>query len=191
MKKLMMVIAVVGCAVATHAATVDWSFSQVVRTDKAYSDLTGYSAYLFTASAWSTVENAVSGGALDSASFTGYSGSAAIQVATAATVKTFSTGSSVIKSTQNLSGDSYYIVLADLTNGGDVWAKAVTATIYDETADPVPSHTAGTWSITKVNTGAYLGTGNSTGWTVSVPEPTSGLMLLLGIAGLALKRKRA
>ena len=29
------------------------------------------------------------------------------------------------------------------------------------------------------------------GWYQSVPEPTSGLMLLLGVAGLALKRKRA
>jgi len=32
---------------------------------------------------------------------------------------------------------------------------------------------------------------NASGWTaVSVPEPTSGLLLLLGVAGLALKRKR-
>lgn len=32
-----------------------------------------------------------------------------------------------------------------------------------------------------------------TGWsgTVAIPEPTSGMLLLLGIAGLALKRKRA
>jgi hypothetical protein len=31
-----------------------------------------------------------------------------------------------------------------------------------------------------------------TAWTaVTVPEPTSGLLLLLGVAGLALKRKRA
>ena len=31
------------------------------------------------------------------------------------------------------------------------------------------------------------------GWyqTAAVPEPTSGLLLLLGVAGLALKRKRA
>ena len=36
------------------------------------------------------------------------------------------------------------------------------------------------------------GTGGTalTGWT-AVPEPTSGLLLLLGMAGLALKRKRA
>ena len=32
----------------------------------------------------------------------------------------------------------------------------------------------------------------SPGWyTTAVPEPTSGLLLLLGMAGLALKRKRA
>ena len=29
------------------------------------------------------------------------------------------------------------------------------------------------------------------GWYSAVPEPTSGLLLLLGMAGLALKRKRA
>ena len=35
-------------------------------------------------------------------------------------------------------------------------------------------------------------TGNAANWqTVSVPEPTSGLLMLLGIAGLALKRRRA
>ena len=29
------------------------------------------------------------------------------------------------------------------------------------------------------------------GWTAAVPEPTSGLLLLLGMAGLALRRKQA
>ena len=36
------------------------------------------------------------------------------------------------------------------------------------------------------------GSGSAGAWTTSaVPEPTSGLLLLLGVAGLALKRKRA
>ena len=40
----------------------------------------------------------------------------------------------------------------------------------------------------EINTGAVGGAG----WTsMSVPEPTSGLLLLLGMAGLALRRKRA
>ena len=36
----------------------------------------------------------------------------------------------------------------------------------------------------------YIDFGSSGEWS-SVPEPTSGLLLLLGVAGLALKRKRA
>ena len=39
----------------------------------------------------------------------------------------------------------------------------------------------------KVGTTAY----SNAGWYSAAPEPTSGLLLLLGMAGLALKRKRA
>ena len=39
---------------------------------------------------------------------------------------------------------------------------------------------------------AQIGFGSNGTWTAApVPEPTSGLLLLLGVAGLALKRKRA
>lgn len=57
-------------------------------------------------------------------------------------------------------------------------------------------NTSGTGSTVN-NLAKFIGGGTSgtaiTGWsnTGSVPEPTSGLLLLLGVAGLALKRKRA
>ena len=191
MRKIMMAIAVACCAICTQAASIDWAFSQQIRTDKGTSsDLAGYSAYLFTASAWSTVEAAVSGGALDTAKFTGYLDNAELQVTTAATAKTYITGNQTATGT-SLSDGNYYIVLANLDAGGDVWAKSFSMSTYDESADPVPAHDTYAWTISKMSTGSYLNNGNSAGWTVSVPEPTTGLMLLLGMAGLALKRKRA
>lgn len=36
-----------------------------------------------------------------------------------------------------------------------------------------------------------LSTAGASSWTASVPEPTSGLLMLLGMAGLALRRRRA
>ena len=49
-------------------------------------------------------------------------------------------------------------------------------------------------SATKTNLAAYPSVNNfgvAAGSWAAVPEPTSGLLLLLGVAGLALKRKRA
>ena len=45
-------------------------------------------------------------------------------------------------------------------------------------------------NATTARTASGLNMSNST-WTAVAPEPTSGLLMLLGVAGLALKRKRA
>ena len=46
-------------------------------------------------------------------------------------------------------------------------------------------------AIPKIYDGHEWATAWSTRQSAPVPEPTSGLMLLLGMAGLALKRERA
>ncbi len=52
--------------------------------------------------------------------------------------------------------------------------------------------TSGTRSVlAQANSTAQVAFGSTGSWTAAVPEPTSGLMLVLGIAGLALKRKRS
>ena len=71
---------------------------------------------------------------------------------------------------------SFYLVLTD----GD---KAVTTATKNATATSVGSSTLGFGSLKTL-------TQTTTNWQ-TVPEPTSGLLFLLGMAGLALKRKRA
>ena len=52
---------------------------------------------------------------------------------------------------------------------------------------------AGATKASALNLGTKIGgTGAATSWTAAnVPEPTSGLLMLLGMAGLALRRRRA
>lgn len=74
-------------------------------------------------------------------------------------------------------------VLSD-SDGKDLW--------YMENAGSVAAK-AGATKTSLANLGLKVGGGSSTtatSWT-AVPEPTSGLLMLLGMAGLALKRKRA
>ncbi len=54
----------------------------------------------------------------------------------------------------------------------------------------------GNWSIPKMGDWDTLSTDGAAGWTVTmdapvIPEPTTGLLVLLGVAGLALRRRRA
>ena len=70
-------------------------------------------------------------------------------------------------------GDDDYFYLSNVQQAS-AWQAA---TDYSQDLAAVA-----TWDSTTYSSGT---------WTAVVPEPTSGLLLLLGMAGLALKRKRA
>ena len=79
--------------------------------------------------------------------------------------------------------DGYYQVL--VTNGDGDKASIYEFSISGTTATSSPQDKTlnASWA-----SGEFLQQG---GYTVAVPEPTSGLLMLVGLAGLALRRRRA
>lgn len=182
MKKLIIALGAIAVAVVGHAAAVDWSAS-INGAATAGIDATKYMAYFVDNSTWSTVWTAGDGagtlkgdaltGALDSASF-------ALSGTKATTgTQSFTTSAASVP---------YKVVLVE--TAANKWAilGEGTAMSYD------PESSSGTAAAVSTTGAKVLGTassGNLTWGTVSVPEPTSGLLMLLGMAGLALRRRRA
>ena len=73
--------------------------------------------------------------------------------------------------------------------------KYMVSDVYTQTAYKAGEEAMSiTFANGKLNAGAQTAAlpGAENGWaTAAVPEPTSAMLLLLGMAGLALKRKRA
>ena len=187
MKKLIIASIAAAIGLAVNAATVDWQV-WVTGGSKVSNAYDGYTAYLVTASAWDaltevTASTFTSDVVLDSATFNGGSGK------TTYTYKTLNKsdvaglrGVSIDSLSEGSSVDVYYILLNTNTDPSQYYAIADTLTGRAETGD----------AATTANMSIAQSTLSSGTWTaVAVPEPTSGLLLVLGMAGLALRRKRA
>ena len=80
---------------------------------------------------------------------------------------------------------AYAVLLYTYGTGDDLQYMGNVGKVTFESAMDVDSESMGSFLLGNTTAGA-------TAWsTAAVPEPTSGLLLLLGMAGLALKRKRA
>ena len=190
MKKIMMAVAIVCAAAAVQAATIKWTTSgNVMGIDAA--SVTDNGAYSL-----SETVNLKASGNTYAFLMTIYEAGTKNVVTTFDGDSLFSGTSKKISKTftddEHLAGSTTYDyeiqvssvvkALTDRKVDGDYdYSKAQIATTLTGSLTTEPS---GTTSITK----------DITGWTVSgvqsVPEPTSGLLLLLGMAGLALRRKQ-
>jgi hypothetical protein len=188
MKKMMMAVAVVCSAVAVQAASVSWTSN-----NKQFCDATG------------TPVTSMTGGELVLVTLgSSIDWSAAVEIPTGT-----GTGTTTLNINQNAGNKMGRVtgtVSFDYTAGSDsnfidngdylalMWKDATTGDLSKlvYTADGSDVEAVVQVSGLANNASALTGKAMSfSGNFAAVPEPTSGLLLLLGMAGLALRRKQA
>ena len=176
MKKLMMALVAVAFGCAAHAATINWQTTAI----KQISDALGTQGGANCSSSYTAILTVIGEGGVELTSDAVGWSMGKVQTTELKNDALLNSPSAEVAKTY-----AYTLVISgpvsDSTkNYADAIGKTATLT-YSGTVD---MSVIGATSLTITPTGAK--------WEVaSVPEPTSGLLLLLGVAGLALKRRRA
>ena len=184
MKKLIVFGFAVVAAVAANAAAFQWQALNIQKVDGNSS--VGLTAYLIDSSkvARATMISALEAGDFQYMKSDNY-------LATAATAAQGTTGISRINTTTGTASAtvptySAYTIVLDGAVGSAKWFLA-TQEILNSTN---PGYDNGTGPGLG-NVAMSFGTQASTAWTAVAPEPTSGLLMLVGLGALALRRRRA
>ena len=195
MKKLMMVVAAFALAASAQAATYNWKWTSTFK-DPAAAAYSG-TVYLFNAQDYSQqtiltafLANPTSyslSGALDSRSTSDGKGTALRTIAESDI------------GTLRGSGDEKYLdffYAAMFTSGDDsyIFLTGTQSVGVQASQDTTATYSLGSPTVAPEDTTTFLG-GKT--WYMSsaptppvIPEPTTGLLVLLGVAGLALRRRR-
>ena len=171
MKKLIVAVAIAMLGIAVQTATVNWSVVNVQ----------------------SSPDNAVAAGwivqVFDSATTFDYAKAASgditawVQGATVAAGTSFRANGSTTM--DNGTSKDVYAVIYDATSIADA-KNYIVSDVLSLTANAAGSPVSAAFGSMTATNSKFAGAS----WT-AVPEPTSGLLMLLGMAGLALRRKRA
>ena len=186
MKKLIIALAAVVMAVGAQAAAVSWLSGNIndPTGSVANKNVTAY-LWVIDATTYDTYAANTTGKAMSDAVYAAY-GSKTGEAYTSATTTKKGVANLTDDSKSYGSGDSAYgVILYTYGSGDDLQYMGNVGKVTFESAMDVES----------ANMSEFL-LGNTTSaapaWsTAAVPEPTSGLLMLLGMAGLALRRRRA
>ena len=189
MKKIFVAVVIAASAVVANAAAMNWGADYTYASDGTgvAGDSRGttapYIAYVFDASTYAYSAAQAAFAANDSATLVANAlGSAPVSADDLGGFQAQSTFAGA-------GGDSItaYVLIFDAATVADARNMYLSET---QTAVAPTSGVAGQLSFGE--NGDMVAMASASNWTTTaVPEPTSGLLLLLGMAGLALRRKRA
>jgi len=188
MKKLMIALVAIAVGMMAQAASYTWS-----TTGRLYdgSGNTGSDYYVKGTTAYLMFTSVVAQDALVESYL---SDAAAAQ----STVTSKKIASATVDSEGKISSSASYDTTASqsayfvIFNGDKMYVSAAAGAAYDalNPTDVKAIEFGAQTSVSKATFADTTTTYAGAGW-YAVPEPTSGLLMLLGMAGLALKRKRA
>ena len=187
----MIALAAVAVAAVTQAASVDWSVANNSWTlNNGNKPALGTAVYLIDGStALDTIAAAINAttGAFNADQTWVFDSSVTANAKGSVATKTVTTDKLTRGTEYNFS-----VLMIDATNTSDI--RYMVSDTYAQTAYKVGDDEAAAASFAAARLGANALTYDSStaanGWA-AVPEPTSGLLMLLGMAGLALRRRRA
>ena len=183
MKKLIIALSAIAMAVAANAASLNWATWGFINDGSADSDwISGGQAYLVM------VDNAATFAVADDLSVTGGA------IVDNVVFDGGSAGGTWNDTASLVDGTTYLFAIIGTSDG--TGATVPTTGFYGVDRNGDNATASGFYEVVwNAATGGSLDAdGNFAGFginTAVAPEPTSGLLLLLGMAGLALRRKRA